>query len=125
MSCTQLQFETMVFQGSTTPVESKRVTLTKPAAVHLVQQDACAAPLQLCIKRVVKCQKGCYYTEYLHDFPIDGCDPILPPGEYEFSVEESYIPLFGGLSVSLGVILEDVTSEYIQAIIANKSGGKC
>lgn len=125
MSCTQLQFETLVLQGSTAPVEPKRVSLTKSAAVHLVQQDACSAPLQLCIKRVVKCQKGCYYTEYLHDFPIDGCNPILPPGEYEFSVAESYIPLFNELSVSLGVILEDVSAEYIQAVIANKSGGKC
>lgn len=125
MSCTQMQFDVAVYEGTTATDETKRVTLTKSVAVHLIQQDPCTAPLQLCIKRVVKCQKGCYYTEYLHDFPIDGCDPILSPGEYEFSVSESFIPLFEGGAVTLGVILEDVTQEYIQAVIANKSGGRC
>lgn len=125
MSCTQLKFDVPVFNGKTMSDETKRVTLTKMSAVHLVQEDPCSAPIQVCIKRVVKCQKGCYFEEILHDFPIDSADPLLPPGEYEISVPETSIPLFNGVSSSVSVIFEDVTAEYVQARLVNSRGGCC
>lgn len=123
MACKQFGFDVPVFEGKAVSEEKKRVVLSKSAIAHIVLDDPCAAPVSVCIKRVVKCQKGCYFEELLHDFPIDSCDPILPPGEYEFEVLQSFIPLFEGEATRVDVILEDISSDYIQAIIANKQGG--
>lgn len=123
MSCTQVHFDVGTLDGYSVSDEVKRVTLTKTVVLHLIHEDPCTAPLQLCIHRVVKCQKGCYFEELLHDFPIDPCNPVLPPGEYELSIKKTFIPLFDGVGVSLDVVMEVVSDEYIQALIANK--GSC
>lgn len=120
MGCTQLHFDVAIVDSKVVPIdEPKTVNLTKTNAVHIINEDPCTAPVQICIQRVVKCQKGCYFERILHDFPIDSCDPILPPGEYEITIPYGEVLVEMGV-VSMDVILEEVTPEYVQAIIANK-----
>lgn len=123
MGCTQIHFDVAIVDYTSVPVdEPKTVNLTRMSAVHILNEDPCTAPLEICVNRVVKCQKGCYFERILHDFPIDPCDPILPPGEYEITVPSKELLQEVGV-VSLDIVFEDVTPEYVQAIIANKSGG--
>ena len=123
MGCTEIHFDVAVVDYASIPVEEPAtVNLLKTNIVHIINEDPCTAPLEICIKRVVKCQKGCYFDRLLHDFPVDDCDPILPPGEYEITVPEKELLLETGV-VSLNVVFEEVTPEYVQAIIANKLGG--
>lgn len=123
MGCTQIHFDVPIYENIARSDETRRVVLTKITSVHIFHEDPCSAPLQLCIKRVVKCQSGCVIKEFLHDIPINPCDPILPPGEYELSIPETYVPLFGGIGVSLDVVFEDVSLEYVQVLLANGNGG--
>lgn len=123
MGCSQVHFDVAIVDNHSVEDTPKRITFTKPVAVHILLQDPCTAPLNICIKRVVKCQKGCAFQELLHDFPIDACDPILPPGEYEISIPKTFTPLFEGVGVTVDVVFEEVSPEYIQIVAANKSGG--
>ncbi len=123
MACTQLHFDVPVFEFKSLPIdEPKSVTLTKTNAVHIINSDPCTGSLDICIKRIVKCQNGCQIDRYEHDFPIDGCDPILPPGEYEITIPSTTVVIDGSVMLSLDVIFEEVSDEYVRAIIANKLG---
>lgn len=124
MSCTQIHFDVAIVDNSTLPVEEpQQVVLTKTHAVHLINQDPCTVALDICVQRIVECQKGCAFDVFYHDFPIDPCEPILPPGKYLISVPEMQVGVEGSLVAGLDVIFEEVSNEYVQAIIANKSGG--
>lgn len=124
MSCTQISMEAFVSGNYVVPSdEVKTVTLLKTAALHVIQSNPCEAPMSVCVNRVVKCQKGCNFDKFTHDFPINPCDPILPPGEYEFSIAPGYVPVDGDFTLPVTVVLEDVSPEYVQAILANKLGG--
>lgn len=124
MSCNQVHFDVAVLEFTTLPSdEPVTVHLSKMAAMHIIYEDECLAPVKICVNRVVKCQKGCAFDTFLQDFPIDPSNPILPPGEYQICAAETYVPLFGGPVVGVDVIFEDVTPEYVQAVIANKNGG--
>lgn len=125
MGCSQLHFDVAVVDNYTQETDPQTVTLLKTSAVHIMSGDPCVAPIEICVNRVVKCQKGCMFETFLHDFPIDPCDPILPPGTYQIStVDECLVELENGVT-TVDVVFEDVTSEYVQAIIANKSGAGC
>lgn len=125
MGCSQLHFDVAVVDNYTVATEPQTITLLKTSAVHIMSGDPCSAPIEICVNRVVKCQKGCMFETFTHDFPIDPCDPILPPGTYEIStVDESFVELESGVT-TVDIIFEEVTSEYVQAIIANKSGAGC
>lgn len=125
MACSQLHFDVAVVEHFVLEAEPQQITLAKTSAVHILNGDPCSAPVDLCIQRVVKCQKGCRFDTIMHDFPIDSCDPILPPGLYEVSVKDGSFVLLDNGVTTVDVIFEDVTPEYVQAIIANKAGGCC
>lgn len=122
MSCSQIHFDIAIVGLQSVETEPQNITLLKTSIVHIINQDPCAAPLNICIQRIVKCQNGCAISTFLHDFPIDGCDPILPPGEYQISVPETETMVDAAV-VGMDVIFEEVSPEYVQAIIANKVGG--
>ena len=122
MSCFQLHFDVAIVDSHSVETEPQNITLLKTAVLHLIHEDPCGAPLYICVQRVVKCQNGCAISTFLHDFPIDACDPILPPGEYQVSVGSKMTMLTNAV-VGVDVIFEEVTPEYVQAIIANKAGG--
>lgn len=123
MGCSQLHYDVAVVDNYTVATEPQTVTLLKTTAMHIINGDPCGAPIEICVQRVVKCQKGCAFEVFLHDFPIDPCDPILPPGTYEISTtDDCYVPLENGVT-TVDVVFEDVTAEYVQAIIANKGAG--
>ena len=123
MGCSQLHYDVAVVDNYTVATEPQTVSLLKTAAMHIINGDPCGAPIEICVQRVVKCQKGCAFEVFLHDFPIDPCDPILPPGTYEISTtDDCYVPLENGIT-TVDVVFEDVTAEYVQVIIANKGAG--
>lgn len=122
MSCYQLHFDVAIVDSHSVESEPQNITLLKTAVLHLMHEDPCGAPLDICVQRVVKCQNGCTISTFLHDFPIDACDPILPPGEYQISVGSKMTMLVNAV-VGIDVIFEEVSPEYVQAIIANKAGG--
>ena len=123
MGCSQLHYDVAVVDNYTVATEPQTVTLLKMSAMHIINGDPCGAPIEICVQRVVKCQKGCAFEVFLHDFPIDPCDPILPPGTYEISTtDDCYVLLENGIT-TVDVVFEDVTAEYVQAIIANKGAG--
>ena len=123
MGCSQLHYDVAVVDNYTVATEPQTVTLLKMSAMHIINGDPCGAPIEICVQLVVKCQKGCAFEVFLHDFPIDPCDPILPPGTYEISTtDDCYVPLENGVT-TVDVVFEDVTAEYVQAIIANKGAG--
>lgn len=125
MGCSQLHFDVAVVDYLTVEVEPQSITLMKTSALHILHGDPCSAPIDICVSRIVKCQKGCVFETISHDFPIDPCDPILPPGTYEISVEDGKMVLLESGVTSVDIVFEDVTPEYVQAIIANKIGASC
>ncbi len=124
MGCSQVHFDVAVVDKQVVPVdEPTTVHLTKSTLLHVINPFECEAPICICVERVVRCQKGCSFEVIRHDFDIDVDDPILPPGEYEITIPEFSTPLFETGVVPIDIVFEDVSSEFIQAIIANKSGG--
>lgn len=122
MGCLQIHFDVAIVDSYSVEPEPQTVTLLKTSMVHILNEDPCSAPLNICVDRIVKCQKGCAFDVIKHDFPIDPCDPILPPGEYEICVPQSFSALENAV-VGMDVVFEEVSAEYVQAIIANKVGG--
>lgn len=123
MSCSQLHFDVSVKDSHSIAPDPQIVTLTKTSVVHIIHQDPCNAPLDICIERIVECQDGCAFNTIMHDFPIDPCDPILPPGKYYISIPSKLTLFEDDVVVEVDVIFEEVSQEYVQAIIANKVGG--
>lgn len=123
MGCSQLHFDVAVTDNYTVGTEPQTVTLMKMSAVHVMHGDPCTAPVDICVERVVKCQKGCMFETFLHDFPIDPCEPILPPGTYQISTREGQMLSLESGVVSVDIVFEEVSAEYVQAIIANKGAG--
>lgn len=123
MNCSQLHFDVEVENSYSVPTEPQFITLTKTHIVHIVRQDPCNAPLDICVERVVECKNGCAINTLMHDFPIDPCDPILPPGKYAICVPEKFTLYEEDIVVGLDLVFEEVSQEYVQAIIANKLGG--
>lgn len=125
MGCSQLHFDVNVANNHTIETEPQTIMLTKTSALHIVNGDPCSAPVQVCVNRVVQCQKGCATETFVHDFPIDPSDPILPPGTYQiYTMDGGFVSLDGG-ATTVDIIFEEVTPEYVQAVIANKSGAGC
>lgn len=123
MACSQIHFDIDIIESNSVSPQPQLVTLTKTSIVHIINQDPCGAPLNICIERVVECQSGCAIQTIMHDFPIDGCDPILPPGKYSISVPETLTMYKEDITIGMDIIFEEVSQEYVQAIIANKIGG--
>lgn len=127
VDCIDLLFHIVVTPNDTPPGTGQatsddvhRVTLGGFHILHVIPpvDNQC---FELCVERVVKCRSGCVNEEFKWDFPI-GCGVIvLPPGTYDISFPEqlSY-PIAEG-ELELGVMLEPITHDVVEALKINCS----
>lgn len=122
-SCLQERIEFTIDNFHIHDGEQVTVHLTKPHVLHTVGTTAGDCCVALCVERVINCQDGCFYDEYVYDFPINCHFPILPPGEYRISVPCQYYPVETKESASVDFILEEVDDTYLTVLRSNMAGG--
>ena len=65
MGCSQIHFDVAVVDNYTVATEPQQITLLKTSAVHILNGDPCTTPVEICVNRVVKCQKDFNYGRLL------------------------------------------------------------